>query len=203
MEEEAYQLKLLYDIDFEDEDEYEPSSYLNGFDHPYCPVITNESPNNIQLFQWGLIPSWAKDKKIQNSTLNAKVETLEEKPSFRDSISKRCLVLVDGFYEWKWLDGKGKSKEKHLITVSDSKVFAFAGLWNTCKDPITGLSINSYTIITTEANELMSEIHNSAKRMPMVLAKGYEKDWLMGGEAKLTENLQAISLEPPLQQSLF
>lgn len=92
-----------------------------------------------------------------------------EKPSFKDSINKRCLVIVDGFYEWQWLDKVGKSKQKYLITHKQDEPFAFAGLYNDWLNPATGDIRRTYTIVTTEANELMAEIHNNKKRMPVSL----------------------------------
>jgi putative SOS response-associated peptidase YedK len=112
------------------------------------------------------------------------------------STSKRCLVLADGFYEWKWLDPKGKSKQKYLLTLPDNKAFAFAGLWNTWTNRNTGETLNTYTIITTAANELMSEIHNTKKRMPVILNPEAEKNWLDGGEFVMQNDLiQAVPLE--------
>ena len=130
----------------------------------------------------GLIPFWAKDDSIKQYTLNAKIETLNEKPAFKNSVKNRCLVIADGFYEWKWLDEKGRKKQKYLITLPDSDLFAFAGIWSEWQNKSTGEIINSYSIITTEANELMAEIHNSKKRMPVILTKKNEKDWLGGEE---------------------
>lgn len=104
----AQELKTRFNAKFPKEENYSPKSNLNGFEHPLTPIITNEEPNEIQLYQWGLIPYWAKDTSIQNNTLNAKIETLNEKASFKSIVDQRCLVLVDGFYEWQWYDSKGK-----------------------------------------------------------------------------------------------
>ena len=134
----------------------------------------------IQLYNWGLIPHWAKDITIRKNTLNARMETINQKPSFRDAAKNRCLVLVDGFYEWQWLDDKGKKKQKYLITLPDDEAFAFGGIYNDWVDKSTGEVINTYTILTTDANDFMSIIHNSQKRMPLILNKDTEKDWLNG-----------------------
>lgn len=195
----AKELKNRFKAEFPNEGEYAPQVNLNGFEHPSTPIITNSSPDEIQLFQWGLIPHWAKDTSIQNSTLNARIETLNEKPSFESIITQRCLILADGFYEWKWHDKKGKNKEKYLISIPDNEAFAFAGLWSKWIHPINQQTINSYTIITTEANELMAEIHNSTKRMPVILNKKHERTWLNGSsEFVLENNLIATSLDPRL-----
>lgn len=154
------------------------SESINGFTHPKTPVILNEQPNLIQALNWGLIPFWAKDTSISQYTLNAKVETLTEKPSFKNSINKRCLVIADGFYEWQWLDSKGKKKQKFLIESKNKESFAFGGIWSEWVDKNTGEIIKSYAIVTTKAQGKMSEIHNSKKRMPIILNPNKEKEWL-------------------------
>ena len=98
----------------------------NGFSHPQLTVICASQPSELRLFNWGLIPYWAKETCIQQYTLNARLETLDEKPAFKSA--KRCLVIADGFYEWQWLDSKGRKKQKHLIQLHDKSLFAFAGL---------------------------------------------------------------------------
>lgn len=152
----------------------------NGFQHPSTPVITGAEPNRVQLMNWGLIPFWAKDRSIQNSTLNAKMETLTEKPSFRSVLGNRCLILADGFYEWQWLDPAGKQKRKYLITLTNGQPFAFAGLWSRWIDPLTGFPLNTYTLITRPADELMSRIHNSKMRMPWIVRAEDELAYLRG-----------------------
>lgn len=200
----AMQLKNRFNTKFPDEVNYKSSENINGFTHPFTPIISNQSPDQIQLYQWGLIPSWSKDTSIQKSTLNAKIETLAEKPSYKSSITKRCLVLVNGFYEWKWLDEQGKHKEKYLITSADSDIYALAGLWNSWVNPLTNQMVNTYTILTTEADELMAEIHNSKKRMPVILKQEHERDWLMGNDEPILEhNLIATIIPSTDQLALF
>lgn len=157
---------------------FQTSSLINGFEHPKTPIITNDQPELIQHFNWGLIPHWAKDESIKTSTLNAKIETLEEKPSFRDVINHRCLVIANGYYEWQWLDSKGKNKVKYEIGVGNEDLFAFAGIYSTWKDISTGLIRQTYSIVTTEANAIMAEIHNIKKRMPIILKPQDETKWL-------------------------
>ena len=176
----AQELKNRFKASFENEADYFPSENIIGFSFPATPIITNTEPNKIQLFNWGLLPSWAKDKSFRKNTLNAKVETLNEKPSFKPYINNRCLIIADGFYEWQWLDEKGKQKQKYLLTLPNDELFCFAGLYNNWVDKQTGEIINTYTIITTEANELMATIHNTKKRMPMVLTEENENNWLSG-----------------------
>jgi len=182
MSKKAQEIKNRYLVRIEDEALYQPPGYLNGFTHPNTPVITNEDRGFLQQYTWGLLPFWAKDRKIQKNTLNARIETINEKPSFRNSTNNRCLVLADGFYEWKWLDPKGKQKQKYEIGLSGDELFAFAGIWSEWLDKSSGELIKTYSIVTTEANELMSEIHNTKKRMPIILSEENEQYWLDGGD---------------------
>lgn len=152
------------------------SASLNGFKHPYAPLILNATPQLISLAQWGLMPAWAKDNSFQKNTLNCMIETASEKPSFRDVVNNRCLILADEFYEYKWEEpGKPKCK-KHLYAISapGRDVFAMAGIYSVWRSTIT------YTIITTVANELMADIHNNKKRMPVVLHRDENELWLKG-----------------------
>lgn len=180
----ALELKNRFNAEFDDENNYVPNENINGFAFPATPIITSKAPNKIQMFNWGLLPNWTNDKTFRKNTLNAKFETINEKPSFKEYTSNRCLVLVDGFYEWQWLDEKGKQKQKYLIALPDDALFCIAGIWNNWIDKSTGEIINTYTVITTEANELMSKIHNSKKRMPLILTMENERNWLMGEEIK-------------------
>lgn len=161
---------------------YTPMEEINGFSFMKTPVITDENQGEIEMFNWGLIPFWAKDDKIRKKTLNARIETVKEKPAYRNSANNRCLVIANGYYEWQWLDPKGKEKKKYLITPKDQEIFAFAGIYSSWKNPLNHELVNSYSILTTDANELMSEIHNSKKRMPVVLKKEDRENWLSGAE---------------------
>ena len=143
---------------------------------PTQPVLTipNDDKFMADFFIWGLIPMWAKDPQIGNRLINARSETLAEKPSFRGSLKyKRCLILADGFYEWKGSPGK-KAKTPFFIHMKDRKPFAFAGLWDSWNSP-DGSQIKTCTIITTEPNELMSLLHN---RMPVILHPRDYAKWL-------------------------
>ena len=154
----------------------------NGFSHPKVSSITDENPNSLSDLQWGLIPSWAKSDDIKKYTLNARVETLDEKPSFKNA--KRCVIFSDGFYEWKWLDAKGKRKQKYLIEYPDLMLFGFAGLYDQWVDKKTGEIIKSCSIVTTYAEGIMKEIHNSKLRMPVTLIDNQLSKWLNGEEIK-------------------
>jgi putative SOS response-associated peptidase YedK len=131
------------------------------------------SKRALTEMRWGLIPSWADDPKIGNRMINARAETLAEKPSFRQSLAKkRCLIPADGFYEWK---KNGKTKTPMRITLKNQEVFAFVGLWDTWNKNTKGETVNSCTIVTCEANSFMKPIHD---RMPVILRKEAEEDWL-------------------------
>lgn len=124
------------------------------------------------FMRWGLIPHWAKDPKIGSRMINARAETVAEKPAFRNSLRRRrCLVLADGFHEWRRV---GKTKTPMRIVMRSGEPFAFAGLWETWKDP-EGTVIPSCTIITTTPNDLLRPIHN---RMPVILPRELEEFWL-------------------------
>lgn len=136
------------------------------------PVVVNNGDNRLKLFQWGLVPYWAKDKNIGNKMINARDETIDTKPSFKHCFQKqRCLILADGFYEWK---REGKRKIPYRITLTDRSIFGFAGIWDVWKNP-KGEYIHSCSIITTGPNELMSPLHD---RMPVILDKENEEIWL-------------------------
>lgn len=155
---------------------------INAFTFPKTPVVADDDKETIQFFKWGLIPKWAKDETIRDYTLNARIETIKEKNSFKGSVNNRCLIIADGFYEWQWLDPKGKKKQKYLITLPNNELFAFGGIWSEWVDKNTGEIVKSYSIVTTAANELMAEIHNNKKRMPVILNPNNEKEWLGGQE---------------------
>jgi putative SOS response-associated peptidase YedK len=157
---------------------FETKEKINGFSHVHTPIITHQDPKLIQFYNWGLIPHWAKDTKISNQTLNARIETLHEKPSYKSYIKNRCLILADGFYEWQWLDDKGKQKQQYLIALPNNEAFAFAGIYCAWTDKSNGTTLHTYTIVTTEANPLMAEIHNTKKRMPVILTPENEHHWL-------------------------
>lgn len=135
-------------------------------------IISDGIHNRAGFLKWGFIPHFAKDEKIGYKMINARSETIAQKPSFRSSFeSKRCVILADGFYEWKDVNGK---KEPFKFKVKDEEIIAFAGLWSRWIRP-DGSSVFTCTIITTEANEIMKEIHD---RMPVILDKEEVSFWL-------------------------
>ncbi|NCB07954.1 MAG: SOS response-associated peptidase [Bacteroidia bacterium] len=146
---------------------------VNGFSHPEMPVITE---TGMELMNWGLIPTWSKDDQIRKYTLNARAETIFEKPSFKNVISsKRCIIPATGYFEWQH---NGKNKQPYFISLKNQDAFTFAGVWDLWVNPQSGETLYSYSIITTEANPLLAEIHNTKKRMPVVLPQEIEFDWL-------------------------
>jgi len=193
----AQKLEKRFKAKFET-DGYTPQQRYNGFTFPKTPVVTNENAGIIQLYSWGLMPSWSTDQKFRTNTLNAKIETINEKPSYKNYVKNRCLILANGFYEWKWLDAKGKTKQQYEITIENDAPFAFAGIYSTWIDKSTGEMLNTYSMITTEANELMAEIHNIKKRMPIILTPENEQLWLNGTDvnqfAMPEINLKAVAI---------
>lgn len=177
-------IENTFDARFLEPELFQSREEINAFEYLKTPVVTNEAPGNLEMFHWGLIPFWAKDDKIRSMTLNGRIESLEEKPAFRSSVTNRCLVVATGYYEWQWLDPKGKSKQKYFIKPTDQELFAFAGIYSHWRNPADGSPLNSYTIVTTQANELMSEIHNNKKRMPVVLHREDWSAWLSGADLK-------------------
>ena len=144
---------------------------------PTQDVLAIRHPRDLVRFHWGLIPSWAKDKKIAYSTINARADTVATKPAFRSAFKKRrCLVLADGYYEWK---KEGKAKLPYLYEIDGGKPFALAGLWEWWREPGTeGPGLESCSLITTEANTLASENHD---RMPVILNETDYSRWLDPG----------------------
>ncbi len=174
------EMEHRFNIPLLDPDNYRPSYYYHAFELPKIPVISSEKPDGIDLYQWGLIPSWTRDEEYANDirykTFNARSESITEKPSFRHAFrSNRCLVISKGFYEWQTV---GKEKFPYYIYLSDEKIFTFAGLYDVWTNHRTGEIMKTFSIITTHANPLMEKIHNVKKRMPVILAREGEKEWL-------------------------
>ena len=135
-------------------------------------VITDRQPNSLSMFKWGLVPSWAKDPKIGSRMINARAETAYEKPSFRSAFKRRrCLIPADGYFEWA---REGKRKRPMYIQHAQRDIFAFAGLWESWKDP-QGKWLNTCTILTTEANARIQPIHH---RMAVIIEPADYEMWL-------------------------
>lgn len=163
--------------------DYEPVYYENGFDFKASPLITSANPNQFQLLNWGLIPRWTKSRSgaemMRAKTLNAISEEIYDKPSFKDSAreGKRCLIPCTGFYEWRWFNG-GKTKYPYFVYLSGEPIFSIGGLWSEWTDRSTGEHLSTYAVLTTRANTLMEKVHNSKKRMPVIVPREFELDWL-------------------------
>jgi len=174
------ELENRYGATFLDPDKYRPSYYYHAFGLPELPAICSGRSDKIQLIKWGLIPSWVKStekaNEIRYKTFNARSESIDSKPSFSGSFrSRRCLILVKGFFEWQHV---GTKKIPWYIYRADNDIISLAGLWDEWVESRKGELINTFSIVTTEANDLMAMIHNSKKRMPVILNKTEEYQWL-------------------------
>ncbi len=150
-----------------------PSSYNVAPTDSVYAVAEHDGERLLGSFRWGLIPWWAKDRKIGARSINARAETAAEKPTFRDSfVKRRCLIPADGFYEWQRLP---RGKLPHYIYRADNKPLAFAGLWATWDDPDSGDRIRTCTILTGKPNGLVADIHD---RMPVIMPEDSWADWL-------------------------
>lgn len=168
----AQQIENRFKATFKELNLFNPTEQYNGFEFPKTPIITNQDNTKIEMYYWGLVPDWANKDWDKTYTLNARIETLNEKPAFKNYLNNRCIILVDGFYEWKQ---QGKQKIKYEIGFNN-ELFAFAGLFIN----------NTYTIITAEAKGVMREIHNTKLRMPVALLDDTEiNQWL--NENKLNQ----------------
>jgi putative SOS response-associated peptidase YedK len=186
---EAFQAGNVRGLVYEDEDRSDaedaefaaPPSY-NVAPQTIQPVVRldkDAGQREVAMLRWGLIPFWAKDAKVAYSTINARSETVTTSPIFREAAKRRrCLVPADAFYEWQKLDAK--TRQPYAIAVNDQAVFAFAGLWETWRDKAADRIVETYTILTTDPNELMEPFHD---RMPVILEpKDYQR-WLEPAEA--------------------
>lgn len=174
------QLEKRFQGEFKPNRPYSPGKRVSAFTLPEVPVILQSERSKIDLLTWGLIPFWAKDAEVANNmrtmTFNAKAETLTKKTSFRHTIARqRCLVLTNGFYEWQH---RGKLKAPYFISLKNDIAMPMAGLSDSWTNQETGEVINSFTIVTTAANPLMEQIHNTKKRMPVIFFPEQEELWL-------------------------
>lgn len=163
-----------------DTDKYRPSYYYHAFGLPEIPAICSDNPVRIKLLKWGLIPSWVKTmddaNAIRYKTFNARSESIDKKPSFSSSFrSKRCLIPVKGFFEWQHV---GNNKIPWYIYHAENEILTMAGLYDEWIGNDTGEVLSTFSIITTDANDLMADIHNSARRMPVILDKSSETGWI-------------------------
>lgn len=163
-----------------------------------APVIISQKPEAIQLFHFGLVPFWAKDKKSSYSMMNARQETVLENNTYKPLMlhNKRCLVLADGFYEWKT---EGKKKLPYRFVLLNRKAFAFAGLWSQWKSEDKKEVYESFTILTTMPNAQVATLHN---RMPVILTKEEEKLWL-ANDVPPAELIQLCDPYPAEEMNMY
>jgi putative SOS response-associated peptidase YedK len=154
-------------------EKYKTEAHYNAAPTQLLPVVTGENPDELQLFSWGLIPHWVKEQSSKYRPINARAETLMDKPSFRELVSsRRCLIPANGFFEWR-TTATGKIPYRFLL--KSEELFSFAGLWDEWTDKETGEVSNTFTMITTEANALVRPTHD---RMPVILSPDTEDAWL-------------------------
>jgi putative SOS response-associated peptidase YedK len=174
------ELENRYGASFPDRDRYQPSYYYNAFGLPELPAICSGSPDRIQLLKWGLIPSWTRNSdsanEIRYKTFNARGESISTTPSFSKSfLSRRCIIPVKGFFEWQH---SGTEKIPWYICHADEEIFSIAGLYDIWVETSSGEIFNTFSVITTDANDLLAVIHNTKKRMPVILDRNNEKRWI-------------------------
>jgi putative SOS response-associated peptidase YedK len=173
------ELENRYGATLIDRDKYRPSYYYHAFGLPEIPAICTPEPDKIKLLKWGLIPSWTRNEDdanlIRYKTFNARSESIDSKPSFSSPVrSRRCIIPLKGFFEWQH---SGKEKIPWYIYHSENEILSVAGLFDEWVEDKSGELISTFSIITTDANDLMAEIHNSARRMPAILDRDSEKRW--------------------------
>jgi len=198
---EATEIENRFDARFREKTVFKPVYYGSGFSFMQWAVITMEKPLFISMYHWGLIPYWVKTaadaQKIRQLTLNAQGEHVFEKPSFKYSIiAQRCLVLSSGFYEWQHI---ATHKYPYFIYLKDTSLMAMGGIYSVWTDKETGEVFNTFSILTTPANGLMASIHNSKKRMPLILHPKKEKEWL---NSQLNRD-DIVQLIRPLDENLM
>lgn len=188
------ELEERYGSELIDRDKYRPSYYYHAYSLPLMPVFCKGQSPGLRLMRWGLVPSWIADedeaKEIMMKTFNARSETIATKPAFRDSFaSRRCLVPVKGFFEWQQMGGR---KIPWYITLRGENIFSLAGIWDSWMMQ-GGVTLETFSVVTTRANRLMEEIHNTRKRMPVIIPSSAENLWLDDGLQ--AEALQSL-MEP-------
>jgi putative SOS response-associated peptidase YedK len=167
------QLALLLDIDPGDIPEMAPRFNIAPTTQAAVVRHNATSHRKVHLVRWGLVPSWAKDQKIGNRLINARAETIADKPAYRSAFKRRrCLVLTDGFYEWHKVE---KTKQAYHFGLADDSPFALAGLWERWQPDESAAPLDTFTIVTTEANAVLAPVHH---RMPVILAPGDYDTWL-------------------------
>jgi putative SOS response-associated peptidase YedK len=176
----AKDLVKIFNAPFPKEEKYKVLYLADGFAHPDMAVLSHEQERSLNIYSWGLIPLWAKDwnhaVKVRNHTLNARLEEVFKKPSYRAAIlSRRCVIPVTGIFEWKHI---GKERIPFYIHPKEHPVFYLAGIYSHWTDPSTRDQITTFSLLTCVANEMMNDIHSSVKHMPLMLDREVIDDWI-------------------------
>ncbi len=180
-----------------DDSAFDKVFHANAFSYPLMPVVTQENPERLQFFQWGLIPRWQKSReeafRFRSNTLNARSETVFEKASFRSSmLRKRCLVATDGFFESTHI---GKKSYPFFIHLKSNDIFSFGGIHEEWVDPESGEIHKTFSILTLEAQPLLARIHNVKKRQPLILSGATEEQWIDPNADKETISQQFLPID--------
>lgn len=187
----THEIETALGASFEDASDYQPYVHVSGFVHPLLPVVTAGHPNRLRMMRWGLIPAWVKDaeqaRDLADKTLNARCETVFEKPSFRASIrSKRALVPVNGFVEWRH---EGGIAYPYVVRDQHDALITLGGLWDSWTDQTTGEVVDTCSILTTSANELLRYVHNTKHRMPVIIPAKHRDAWLAATDRQEIEDM--------------
>ena len=177
--EDAIKLQKRFNAEILEKEKYNSFIKISAFEEKELPVIIKDRSNVIKFFRWGLIPSWIDSehtgKKMHARTANARSETIFDRKSFKNIIfSQRCIIPATGFYEWQHL---WNENIPYLLKLKDEELFGLGGVWDQWVNPETGEIINTFSIITTVANSLLEVIHNTKKRMPIIIDKNDEDMW--------------------------
>ena len=177
-----------------------PMDMISGFTQPFLPIISSKEQDKLITAQWGFNVDW-----IKTPILNAKSEELKDKITFSNITENRCLLPIDGFYEWKWLDHKGKKKQKHLLKHPDQNLFSLAGIYREFTNETLQETYSQFVVLTTQAIGIMEEVHNSKKRMPIAFFdKNKGEEFLNGGSQEGDYEFLALPDEiPGGQMDLF
>lgn len=195
-------LEKRFNATLSDGGSFRPTYHTSAFGFPPWPILTHQEPGRFQAIRWGLIPHWVRSAddadQIRAKTINARAETIFEKPSFRAAAQKsqRCLIPMTGFYEWHTA---GSKKYPFYIASTSQPIFSVAGLWDEWPDPETGELTATYTLLTTDANPLLAAVHNTKKRMPCVLTPEAEQAWLHNNLDE-QETLELLTTPYPADQ---
>ena len=173
-------IEEIYGSEFPQEHFSVPTFFRSAFEHPPWPVLKQGKSTHFDFPTWGLVPLWTRTADgaadIRNKTINARYETIDTKPSFRALVDKkRCGVLIDGFVEWRLY---GKKKYPYRISLQNGEPFLLAGLWDSWKDPKSDTSIETFSVVTTEAQGIPALVHNTKLRMPLILDRASGETWL-------------------------